>query len=80
MNLSTSVETKQRERLPTGHCHLKENLFKMRLTDDSICKRFLEDDESATHILYDFEAIAYLRFCHVGHFLMEPSDYYDTPI
>jgi hypothetical protein len=37
-------------------------------------------DESATHILCDCEAIAYLRFCHLGQFFMEPSDYYDAPI
>jgi hypothetical protein len=31
-------------------------------------------------ILCDCEAIAYLRFCHLGQFSMEPSDYYDTDI
>jgi hypothetical protein len=33
----------------TGHCHLKGNLFKRGLTDDPICERCLEQDESATH-------------------------------
>jgi hypothetical protein len=32
------------------------------------------------HILCDCEALAYLRFRHLGQFFMEPSDYYDTPI
>jgi hypothetical protein len=45
-----------------------------------ICERCLEEDESATHILCDCEAIAYLRFLHFGQFFMEPSDYYDAPI
>jgi hypothetical protein len=36
--------------------------------------------QSATHILCDCEAIAYLRFRHLGQFFMEPSDYYDAPI
>lgn len=29
------------------------------------------------NILRDCEAIDYLRFCHLGQFFMEPSDYYD---
>jgi hypothetical protein len=32
------------------------------------------------HILCDCEAIAYLRFLHLGQFFMEPSDYYYDPI
>jgi hypothetical protein len=43
------------------------------------CVRCLED-ETSTHILYDCGAIANLRFRHLGHFFMEPSDYYDAPI
>jgi hypothetical protein len=31
-------------------------------------------------ILCDFEAIAYLRFRHLGQFFIELSDYYDAPI
>jgi hypothetical protein len=48
--------------LLTGHCHLKGLLFKMGLTESPTCERCLEKDESATHILCDCEAIAYLRF------------------
>jgi hypothetical protein len=40
-----------------------------------MCERCLEEDESATHILCSSEAIAYLRFCHLGHYFMEPGDY-----
>jgi hypothetical protein len=58
----------------------KGPLFKLGLTDDPIFERCLEEDESATHILYDCEAIAYLRFRHLGQFFMEPTDYYDAPI
>jgi hypothetical protein len=61
--------------LLTGHRHLKGYLFKLGLTDDPICERCLEEDESATHILCDYEAVAHVRFRH-----MEPSDYYDAPI
>jgi hypothetical protein len=58
----------------TGH------LFKMGLTDDPTCEKCLQEDESATHILCDCEAIANLRFCHLGQFFMEQNDYYDAPI
>jgi hypothetical protein len=53
----------------TGHCHLKGHLFKLGLADNSICERCQEKDKSATHILCDCEAIAYLRLSHVGQFL-----------
>jgi hypothetical protein len=42
--------------------------------------RCLEENESATHILRDCEAIAHLRFRHLSQFFMEPSDFYDAPI
>jgi hypothetical protein len=66
--------------LLTGHCHLKGHLFKVGLTDDPTCERCLEEDETATHILRDWEVIAYLIFRHLGQFFMKPSDYYDAPI
>jgi hypothetical protein len=66
--------------LLTGHCHLKGHLFKAGLTDEPICRRYLEDDESATHILYDCEAVAHVRFRHLGQFFMEPNYYYDAPM
>jgi hypothetical protein len=66
--------------LLTGHCHLKGHLFKLGLTDDPTCERCMQEDESATHILCDCETIAHLRFCHLGQFFTEPSDFYDAPI
>jgi hypothetical protein len=66
--------------LLTGHCHLKGYLFKLGLTDNPICERCQEKDESATDILCDCETTAYIRFSHLGQFFMEPNDYYDTPI
>jgi hypothetical protein len=50
----------------------------LELTDDPTCERCLEDD-FATHILRNCEAIAYLRFRHLGQLIMEPSDHYDVP-
>jgi hypothetical protein len=81
-----SVEIEQRAikmdivGLFTGHCHLKGHLFKLGLTDDPTCERYLEQDESATCILCDCEVIAHLRLHHLGQFFMELSDFYDTPI
>jgi hypothetical protein len=66
--------------LLTGHRHLKGHLFKMGLMESPTCERCLEKDESATYILCDCEAIAYLRFIHLGHYFIEPGDYQDTPI
>jgi hypothetical protein len=66
--------------LLTGHYHLKGHLYKLGLTDDPTCDRCLQEDESATRILCDCDAIAYLKFRHLGQFFMEPSDYYDAPI
>jgi hypothetical protein len=63
----------------TGHCHLRGRLFKLGLTDDPTCERCLEEDESATHVLRHCEAIAHLRFRHLGQFFMEPSDYCKPP-
>jgi hypothetical protein len=48
--------------------------------NDPACLRCLEEVESAIHILYDCEAIAYLRFHHLVQYFMEQSDYYDAPI
>jgi hypothetical protein len=52
----------------------------MGITESPTCERCLEKDESATHILCDCEAIAYLRFRHLGHNFMEPGDYQDALI
>jgi hypothetical protein len=78
--MSLTDDTQWVTGLLTGHCHLKGRLFKMGLTESPTCERCLEKDESATHILCDCEAIAYLRFRHLGHYFMEPGDYQDAPI
>jgi hypothetical protein len=40
----------------------------------------LASDPSPPHVLCDCEALAYLRFRHLGQFFMEPGDFYDVPI
>jgi hypothetical protein len=52
----------------------------MGLTESPTCERCLEKEESATHILCEYEALAYLRFRHLDHYFMEPGDYQDAPI
>jgi hypothetical protein len=64
----------------TGHCHLKGHLFKLGFTYDPTCERCLEEDDSATHVLCDCEAITHLKFRHLGQYILEASDYYDAPI
>jgi hypothetical protein len=58
---------------------IKEEI-KMGLTQSPTSERCLGKDESATHILCDCEAIACLRFRHLGHYFMEPGDYQDSPV
>jgi hypothetical protein len=64
----------------TGHCGLKGHLFKLGLADDPTCERCLEEHGSGTDVLYDCEAIVYLRFRNLGQYFLEPSDYYDVRI
>jgi hypothetical protein len=40
----------------------------------------LEKYESATYIICDCEAMAYLRFRHLGDYFMEPGNYQDAPV
>jgi hypothetical protein len=66
--------------LLTGHCHLKGHLYILGLMYKPDSERCQEKDESATHILCDCEAIAYLRFSHLGQHFMEPNECCDAPI
>jgi hypothetical protein len=64
----------------TGHRALshKRPPFKLGWVDSPRCKRCLKE-ESATHMLYDCEAVAYLKFYHMGNYFKEPRDYHDSP-
>jgi hypothetical protein len=53
---------------------------RLGLTDDPTCERCLEEKKSATHVLCDCEAIAYLRFRHLCQFFIESNDYFDVPL
>jgi hypothetical protein len=66
--------------LLTGQCHIKGHSFKPGLTDSSRWERWLENEGSAIHSLFDSDATAYLRFRHMGHYFVGPSDYHGAPI
>jgi hypothetical protein len=57
----------------TGHCHFKGHLLK------SVKGELKQRIQPHRYISCDSEAIAYLRFRHLGHYFMEPSDYHDAP-
>jgi hypothetical protein len=65
--------------LLTGHYHLNGYFFKPGLSNNPNCGRCQKENETATHILCECEALAYLRFRHLGQYFMEPSDYFDVP-
>jgi hypothetical protein len=52
--------------LLTGYCHLNGHLFKLGLSNSPTCDRCQKENETATHILCECEALAHLRFCHLG--------------
>jgi hypothetical protein len=58
----------------TGHCHLKGHLFKLGLVDRPECDRCKQASETASHVLGDCEALAAIRFRHLGHHFMKPGD------
>jgi hypothetical protein len=65
--------------LLTGHCHLNGHLFKLEQSNSSNCDRCQKENELATHIRCECEALAYLRFRHLGQYFVEASDYFDVP-
>jgi hypothetical protein len=61
--------------LLTGHCRLKGHLFKLELINSAKCDRCKQASETAQHILCDCEALATLRFRHLGHHFMKPGNF-----
>jgi hypothetical protein len=65
--------------LLTGHCHLKRHLFKLRPVDSpghDGTNRHLKF-ETALHVLCDREALAVLRYKHLGQYVLTPGDLAD---
>jgi hypothetical protein len=66
--------------LLTGHCHLKGHLFKLGLINIPECDRYKEVSDTASHVLCDCEALATLRFRHLGLHFMRPGDFKNIPV
>ena len=66
--------------LLTGHCHLKGHLFKLGLVNSPEYNRCKQASEMASHVLCDCEALATLRFRHLGHHFMKPGDFEDISV
>jgi hypothetical protein len=47
--------------LPTGHCTLRYHMGKLGLSDQSICRLCLEEEESSEQVMCNCEAVAILR-------------------
>jgi hypothetical protein len=46
----------------------------MGLSDSPLYRRCGAQDETSAHILYECEALASLRYVHLGSFFLEPED------
>jgi hypothetical protein len=68
-------EARQVTGLLTGHCHSKGQLFKLGITNSSVCGRCHKETHTATHIVCQCVTIAELIFRRLDRQFMEPSDY-----
>jgi ribonuclease HI len=66
--------------LLTGHRNFKGHLFKPGLINSPECQRCKQASETASHVLCDCEALATLRFRHLGHNFMKPDDFEDISV
>jgi hypothetical protein len=60
--------------LLTGHNTLRRLLYVMGLDGNPICRKCGTDEETSTHILCKCEALASLRYTHLGSFFLDPED------
>jgi hypothetical protein len=63
-----------------GHCHLKGHLFNLGLVNSLEYDRCKQASETASHILCDREALATLRFRHLGYHFIKPGDFEDISV
>jgi hypothetical protein len=64
----------------TGHYQLKGHSFNLGLVNSPKCDRCKQVSEMASHVLCDCEALATLRFRHLGHYFMKPGDFEDISV
>jgi hypothetical protein len=62
-------------------CHLQGRLFKLGLVNSPKCDRCKQESETASHLFYcHCEALATLRFRHLGHHSLKPGDFEDISV
>jgi hypothetical protein len=66
--------------LLTGHYHSEGHLFNLVPVNSPECNRCKQASETASHGLCDFEALATVRFRHLGHHFMKPGDFEDISV
>jgi hypothetical protein len=66
--------------LLTGHCHVRWHLFNLGLVGSPGCGRCIQAFEMVLHVLCDCEALATLRFRHLGQHFMKRDDFDDISV
>jgi hypothetical protein len=60
--------------LHTGHNTLRRHLYLMGLINSSLCRRSAAEEETSTHILYEYGALASLRHAYLSFFFLDQED------
>ena len=58
----------------TGHNTLRRHLHLLGLSVSPPCRRCGVSEQTSTHILCEYEAVASLRYMHLGFFFLELED------
>ena len=60
--------------LLTGYNTLRRHLYIMGLSNNPTCRKCGTEKETSVHILCECEALASLRYIHLGSFFLDPED------
>jgi len=60
--------------LLTGHNTLRRHLHVTGLNDNPTCRKCGTEKEASAHILCECEALASLRYAHLGSYFLDPGD------
>jgi hypothetical protein len=72
--------TKNTDRVANKTLSLKGHLFKLGLVESPGCDRCKQAFQTASHLLCDVEALATLRFRHLGQNFMKPGALEDISV
>jgi hypothetical protein len=59
----------------TGHNALRRHLHIMGLKYSALCRKCGAEEENATHVLCECEALATLRYIYLASFFLGPEDF-----